>query len=106
MAVEFKMPDVGEGITEGEIVQWLVAEGAPVHEDDALVEVQTDKAIVQIPSPASGVLLRRGAAEGEIINVGATLAVIGEAGEATALEPAAAAPPAPAPVPLTSRRIT
>jgi pyruvate dehydrogenase E2 component (dihydrolipoamide acetyltransferase) len=96
MAVDFKMPDVGEGITEGEIVRWLVAEGAPVHEDDALVEVQTDKAIVQIPSPASGVLLRHGAAEGEIVSVGATLAVIGEAGEA-APAPAAAAPRAAVP---------
>ena len=84
MAVEFRMPDVGEGITEGEIVQWLIAEGAQVKEDDALVEVQTDKAIVQIPSPASGVVLRHGAAEGEVITVGSTLAVIGEAGEKAA----------------------
>jgi pyruvate dehydrogenase E2 component (dihydrolipoamide acetyltransferase) len=81
MAVDFRMPDVGEGITEGEIVQWLIAEGAEVKEDDALVEVQTDKAIVQIPSPASGVLLRQGAAEGEVIAVGSTLALIGDAGE-------------------------
>lgn len=93
MAVDFKMPDVGEGITEGEIVQWLVAEGQPVKEDENLVEVQTDKAIVQIPSPASGVVLQHGAGAGEIILVGKTLAVIGAAGE-TAGAPAGAAPTA------------
>lgn len=81
MAIEFKMPDVGEGITEGEIVQWLVSEGASVKEDDPIVEVQTDKAIVQIPSPATGLLLRQGAAEGAVIDVGSVLAVIGQPGE-------------------------
>ena len=92
MAIEFKMPDVGEGITEGEIVQWLVSEGANIKEDDPIVEVQTDKAIVQIPSPAEGVLLRQGAAEGTVIEVGSVLAVIGQAGEAA---PGAPAQPAP-----------
>lgn len=75
------MPDVGEGITEGEIVRWLVDQGAVVEEDAPLVEVQTDKAVVQIPSPAGGTLLRRGADEGGVVKVGDTLAVIGQAGE-------------------------
>ncbi|MEW6720132.1 MAG: biotin/lipoyl-containing protein, partial [Thermodesulfobacteriota bacterium] len=56
MSIELKLPDIGEGIAEGEIVRWLVAEGAAVKEDDPLVEVMTDKANVEIPSPAGGVL--------------------------------------------------
>lgn len=102
MAIEFKMPDVGEGITEGEIVQWLVAEGATVQEDDPLVEVQTDKAIVQIPSPAGGVLLRQGAAEGAVIDVGSVLAVIGQAGESGAPKSAPAPTPTPTSAPATA----
>ena len=54
MAYEFKLPDLGEGLTEGEIARWLVAEGDEIAEDDPLVEVQTDKTTVEIPSPAAG----------------------------------------------------
>src|SRR6266700_2138457 len=54
MAYEFKLPDLGEGLTEGEIARWLVSEGQEIAEDDALVEVQTDKTTVEIPSPAAG----------------------------------------------------
>jgi pyruvate dehydrogenase E2 component (dihydrolipoamide acetyltransferase) len=54
MAYEFKLPDLGEGLTEGEVARWLVAEGQEVAEDDPLVEIQTDKTTVEIPSPAAG----------------------------------------------------
>ena len=53
MAYEFKLPDLGEGLTEGEVARWLVAEGQEIAEDDPLVEIQTDKATVEIPSPAA-----------------------------------------------------
>ena len=77
MALEFKLPDLGEGLTEGEVARWLVAEGAEVREDDPLVEIQTDKATVEIPSPYEGTVLRILVAEGEIAPVGAPLVVIG-----------------------------
>ena len=51
---EFKLPDLGEGLTEGEIARWLVSEGQEIAEDDPLVEIQTDKTTVEIPSPAAG----------------------------------------------------
>ena len=54
MAYEFKLPDLGEGLTEGEIARWLVAVGDEVAEDQPLVEIQTDKTTVEIPSPAAG----------------------------------------------------
>ena len=66
MAYEFKLPDLGEGLTEGEIARWLVAEGQELAEDDPLVEIQTDKATVEIPSPYGGTVLRILVAEGEI----------------------------------------
>ena len=81
MASEFKLPDLGEGLTEGEVARWLVAEGQQVAEDDPLVEIQTDKATVEIPSPFEGTVLSILVAEGEIASVGAVLVVIGEPGE-------------------------
>src|SRR6266550_5921009 len=83
MAYEFKLPDLGEGLTEGEIARWLVAEGDEIAEDEPLVEIQTDKTTVEIPSPAAGRIARILVAEGEVAPVGAVLVVIGEdAGEA------------------------
>ena len=79
----FKLPDLGEGLTEGEVARWLVAEGQVIAEDDPLVEIQTDKATVEIPSPFAGTVLRILVAEGELASVGATLVVIGEPGEET-----------------------
>lgn len=84
MAREFRLPDIGEGLTEAEIVTWLVAEGDHVESDQPIVEVETDKAVVEIPSPYAGVVLQHGGAEGEVLAVGAVLVVIGEEGEATA----------------------
>lgn len=93
MATEFRLPDIGEGLTEGEIVRWLVKVGEPVSLDQPLVEVETAKAVVEIPSPVAGVLLHQGAAEGEVIEVGAILAVVGEPGEEWMPEGEVAAPP-------------
>ena len=84
MAYEFKLPDLGEGLTEGEIARWLVAEGQEIAEDDPLVEVQTDKTTVEIPSPAAGKVARILVAEGEVVPVGTVLVVIGEDGAAPA----------------------
>lgn len=79
MAHEFRLPDIGEGLTEAEVVRWLVPVGGPVEVDQPVVEVETDKAVVEIPSPFAGVVLRHGAEEGEVVEVGAVLVVIGEA---------------------------
>ena len=79
MALEFRFPDVGEGIAQGEIVRWLVAQGDEVRADQPLVEVETDKAVVEIPAPRGGTILHLPVAAGETIQVGEILAVIGEA---------------------------
>ena len=81
MAYEFKLPDLGEGLTEGEVARWLVAEGDSIAEDDPLVEIQTDKTTVEIPSPAAGMVLRILVPEGHVAPVGAVLVVIGDEGE-------------------------
>lgn len=83
MAFEFKMPDIGEGIHEGEIVKWFVKEGDTVAEDDVLCEVQNDKAVVEIPSPYEGTVSKISVGEGEVAIVGDTLITFdGEAGDA------------------------
>ncbi|HEX4746090.1 MAG TPA: dihydrolipoamide acetyltransferase family protein [Gaiellaceae bacterium] len=81
MARSFKLPDLGEGLTEGEVARWLVSEGQEIAEDDPLVEIQTDKATVEIPSPYGGTVLAILVAEGEIAPVGTELVLIGEPGE-------------------------
>ncbi len=96
MAYEFKLPDLGEGLTEGEIARWLVAEGQEIAEDDPLVEIATDKTTVEIPSPAGGVVSSILVQEGEVVPVGTVLVVIGGDGEEPqAVESAARAEPAP-----------
>src|SRR5712691_6387983 len=80
MAYEFKLPDLGEGLTEGEIARWLVQEGQEIAEDDPLVEIATDKTTVEIPSPAGGVVSRILVQEGEVVPVGTVLVVIGADG--------------------------
>jgi pyruvate dehydrogenase E2 component (dihydrolipoamide acetyltransferase) len=84
MAYEFKLPDLGEGLTEGEIARWLVSVGQEIAEDDPLVEVQTDKTTVEIPSPAAGKVAQILVEEGQIVPVGTVLVVIGEDGVAPA----------------------
>lgn len=81
MAHEFLVPDVGEGLTEVVVEDWFVAVGEEVGLDAPLVQVETDKAVVDIPSPVAGFLLHQGAAAGETLEVGRILAVVGEAGE-------------------------
>ena len=94
MAYEFKLPDLGEGLTVGEIGRWLVQEGQEIAEDDPLVEIATDKTTVEIPSPAAGVVSKILAQEGDVVPVGTVIVVIGGDG--------AAAAPAPKPVSDTS----
>jgi len=84
VAYEFKLPDLGEGLTEGEIARWLVQEGQEIAEDDPLVEVQTDKTTVEIPSPAAGKVASILVEEGKVVAVGTVLVVIGEDGGARA----------------------
>jgi 2-oxoglutarate dehydrogenase complex dihydrolipoamide succinyltransferase (E2) component len=82
MPFEFRLPDIGEGIHEGEIVKWLVKEGDIVREDQPMVEVMTDKATVEIPAPRAGKILKLNAKEGETVKVGSVLVIIEELGEA------------------------
>ena len=82
MANEFHLPDIGEGLTEATILAWYVEVGEPVGLDEPLVEVETDKAVVDIPAPFAGVVLHHGAAAGDVIEVDALLVVVGDAGEA------------------------
>ncbi|HVP90648.1 MAG TPA: dihydrolipoamide acetyltransferase family protein [Terriglobales bacterium] len=102
MAKQFRFPDVGEGISEGEVVRWLVKEGDEVKTDQPLVEVETDKAVVELPSPFAGTVLRLHCKEGDLVKVGQVLVTVGAPGEAVP-EPGpaeAAAPPAGAGAPV------
>ncbi len=76
MVFEFRLPDIGEGVAEGEILKWMVREGDQVKEDQPLVEVMTDKVNVQIPAPRSGKVSKIIAKEGDIAKVGQTIMVI------------------------------
>jgi pyruvate dehydrogenase E2 component (dihydrolipoamide acetyltransferase) len=87
MAYEFKLPDLGEGLTEGEVARWLVSEGQEVSEDEPLVEIQTDKTTVEVPSPAAGVVSRILVEEGTVVPVGTVLVVIGGDGDRPAPAP-------------------
>lgn len=105
MAFEFKLPELGEGLHEGEVASWLVKVGDHVEEDDGLVEIQNDKSVEELPSPVSGTVLEIKIQEGETATVGDIIVVIDDgSGPATPTEaaPAVAAPapvaPTPAPV--------
>jgi pyruvate dehydrogenase E2 component (dihydrolipoamide acetyltransferase) len=101
---EFKLPDLGEGLTEGEIARWLVSEGQEIAEDDPLVEIATDKTTVEVPSPAGGTVTKILVAEGDVVPVGTVLVVIGGAG--AELPPAAEPAPAQTEPPRSdSRRV-
>jgi len=88
MPTEVVMPEIGETVVSGTIVTWLKEVGDEVTEDESLVEVATDKANVEIPSPASGILQKILAEEGDEVEVGGLLAVIGEAGDVPEEKPA------------------
>jgi pyruvate dehydrogenase E2 component (dihydrolipoamide acetyltransferase) len=106
MAYEFKLSDLGEGLTEGEIARWLVAVGEEIAEDQPLVEVQTDKTTVEIPSPAAGKVASILVEEGATVPVGTVLVVIGDAAAAPAAPPVTA-PAGPAAPPADDRvRVT
>lgn len=96
MPFEFKFPDVGEGIAEGLIVKWRVAEGENVTQDQALVEIETDKAIVEIPSPKAGKVIKHHFAENETVRVGEVLVTIDVGGKETVQEQTATPQRAPA----------
>ena len=102
---EFKLPDLGEGVHEGEIVKWYVQVGAVIQEDDPLVDVETDKAAVTIPSPVGGTVVRLGGEVGDTMMVGGVVAVIEEAKEVppAPVKPELEAPAVEAPAP--ARRI-
>jgi pyruvate dehydrogenase E2 component (dihydrolipoamide acetyltransferase) len=87
---EFKLPDLGEGIHEGEILKWHVAAGDTIQEDDPLVDVETDKAAVTIPSPTGGAVKSVTGEVGDTITVGQIIAVIEDGGAEAKAEPAAA----------------
>lgn len=82
---EFKLPDLGEGIHEGEILKWHVNVGEMIKEDEPLVEVETDKAAVAIPSPKGGKLVSVAGKEGDVVIVGDVIAVIAAEGEKAAV---------------------
>ena len=94
---EFNFPDVGEGITEGTLVKWLVKQGDPVKKEQAIAQIETDKAVVDIPSPVSGTVAKLFYNEHDTVYVGKPLVGIDESG-APAQKPAEAKP-APAPTP-------
>lgn len=78
MTYSFKLPDIGEGVAEGEIVRWLVAEGDMVTEDQPMLEVMTDKVTVEIPSPIPGKVIERRYNEGAIVEVGSVIVVLAD----------------------------
>jgi 2-oxoisovalerate dehydrogenase E2 component (dihydrolipoyl transacylase) len=94
-----KLPDIGEGTTEAEIVAWLVKIGDTVTEEDPLAEVMTDKATVEIPSPVAGTIVGLNGKVGEKLPVGSDLVVL----ETEAAESEVSSPPAPHPGPLPAR---
>lgn len=106
MVYEFRFPDVGEGIHEGEVVRWKVKDGDRVTADQIIAEVQTDKALVEIPAPRSGIILKRNVLEGKTIKVGDVFCVLGEEGEKIEKTPLAFRPsPVPSRAPERSPKI-
>ncbi|MEU0080736.1 dihydrolipoamide acetyltransferase family protein [Micromonospora tulbaghiae] len=85
---QFRLPDVGEGLTEAEIVTWRVAPGDPVRLNDVLVDIETAKAVVELPSPYAGVVDRLLAEEGQTVDVGSPIIAIRTAGDGPAAPPA------------------
>jgi pyruvate dehydrogenase E2 component (dihydrolipoamide acetyltransferase) len=97
MATEVVMPQMGESIAEGTITRWMKKVGERVERDENLFEISTDKVDAEIPSPAAGTLIEIRAQEGETVEVGSVVAVVGEAGEQTATGATASSASAPAP---------
>ena len=93
MATVFSFPDVGEGIHEGKLVEWLVSKGQTVEEDQAIVKVETDKAVVELPAPESGQIVEIHAEEGSVIHVGDSLVTISSDGSTPVAEKTGAKKP-------------
>src|SRR5438128_1379125 len=91
MKVDVVMPQMGESITEGTVSKWLKAVGDRVEKDEALLEISTDKVDAEVPSPGAGVLLAINTPEGETVEVGSVLAMVGAKGSSTAAQPKAEA---------------
>ena len=102
MTYEFKLPDIGEGIAEGEILKWMVKEGDQVKEDQPIVEIMTDKVNVQIPSPRTGKVSKILSKEGDMAKVGQTIMVIDDGSGGAPSAPPSPAPAAQAATPQTS----
>src|SRR2546421_6597333 len=103
MAYEFKLPDIGEGVVEGEIVRWLVKEGDVVRQDQPMVEVMTDKATVEISAPRPGRVLKRMFDEGQTCPVGKVLIAIDVGGDPAPDGLSASTPPGTQAPPPASR---
>ncbi|MGB3481850.1 MAG: dihydrolipoamide acetyltransferase family protein [Mycobacterium sp.] len=101
---QFALPDVGEGLTEAEIVRWLVKVGDTVAVNDTLVEVETAKSLVELPSPHAGVITALHGAEGDTVEVGSPIVSFGDTATDTATTVTAAAPEAPADPPEDEQR--
>src|SRR5690242_17526073 len=104
MSVEVVMPQMGESITEGTVSKWLKAVGDKIEKDEPILEISTDKVDAEVPAPGAGVLLEIKAQEGETVEVGTVVAVIGEEGAVGVQPPVvsgqtAEAPPAEEPQP-------
>ncbi|WP_126664236.1 2-oxo acid dehydrogenase subunit E2 [Haloterrigena salifodinae] len=84
MVREFELPDVGEGVAEGELVSWLVEEGETVSEDQPVAEVETDKALVEVPAPVNGTVRELHVEEGEVVPVGTVIISFNVEGEEAA----------------------
>src|SRR5437868_4983043 len=82
MSVEVVMPQMGESITEGTVSKWLKQVGERVEKDETLLEISTDKVDAEVPSPGEGILIEVRAQEGETVEVGSVVAVIGDSAEA------------------------
>lgn len=99
MAIEIKVPTLGESVTEATIAKWFKKPGEAVKADEPLVELETDKVTVEVPSPGNGVLEAIVAKDGDTVGVGALLGTLAEGGVASAAPAAAAAASAPAAAP-------
>src|SRR6476646_11702369 len=91
---EFKLPDVGEGLTEAEIVTWRVKEGDTIAINDIVVEIETAKSLVELPSPYAGIVQKLMVAEGETVPVGTPIIAIGDTAAAPAGAPETQTPSA------------
>jgi pyruvate dehydrogenase E2 component (dihydrolipoamide acetyltransferase) len=106
MATEFKLPDLGENIASGDVVTVFVSEGDVVKPGQALLEVETDKAVIEVPCPPGGLVAKVLVKKGDTVKVGQPLVMLDAAGAAPAnpaAAPAKPAAPAPAPAPVAAR---